>query len=703
VAKPARAAAGAPDTGRTERGAPRAGSVSTLALALGCVLVLGMALFGHPVGDYHAESDFYGGYAAGARGIEHGHFDPGAYPVVGPVYELTLALIGFAVRDLFLAAKLLSALAACAALGFWCVLLRRRVGAVAALWGTALLAANPIFLRYAYSASTDMLAVAWWSAALFALAGMRGSRAPFVAGLFAALAALTRYSCAVLLPAGALALFLWPREGALRRAQVVAFVGGFALLVLPWTLLALARGHVPGEPLLRYFSFYANPSSDRSVQDLGPAVADSARAYRSLGELLRRDPVALAGQMLGNIPRHLALDARDMLGWRVSILAALGVVLAVARRSGRALAPVWLSGAALFLALAPVFHSERYGLALIPVELSLAAVALALPLPLIGLVVGLMTVGAEAADSANYQRALRAQLPTEVIGAARALAAAAGPHSHVMSRKGHIGWYANVPVVPLPRVATLGELGASARANHADFLYYSWYEAELRPEFAYLLDTTSHVPGLEVVHATERKPSVLYRIGPGFGAEPAWSADDYERNLHLSRALVDVLPESLVWSHRTVLAVDALERGRPDVALALANDALKVRENQPLAWEVKAQALERTGHLDDAIAAYRRSVALAPDDIETQVWLGWALAKRGANPEAASVWRPTVSRTGNLDALRAMEPVFAKLGDSATAAAVRGAIARLGAARAPASSVAPARAGAPAPSSRPAP
>jgi tetratricopeptide (TPR) repeat protein len=661
-----------------------------------------MALFGHPVGDYHAESDFYGGFAQSARGIEHGHLDPGAYPVVGPVYELTLAVIGFAFRDLFLAAKLLSALAACATLGFWCVLLRRRAGAVAALWGTALLAANPIFLRYAYSASTDMLAVAWWSAALFALAGMRGARAPFVAGVCAALAALTRYSCVVLLPASALALLFWPRDGGSRRAQIAAFVGGFALLVLPWTLLSLARGHVPGEPLLRYFSFYANPSSDRSVQDLGPAAADSARTYRSLGELLRRDPLALAAQALGNIPRHLALDARDMLGWRVSILAVLGVVLAVVRRGGRCLASVWLAGAALFLALAPVFHSERYALALIPVELSFAALALAWPMPLIGLVVGLMTVGAEAADSANYQRALYAQLPTEVLSASRALAAAAGPHSQVMSRKGHVGWYADVPVVPLPRVATLGELGASARANHADFLYYSWYEAELRPEFAYLLDTTSHVPGLDVVHATERKPGVLYRIGPGFGAEPAWSADDFERNLHLSRALVDVLPESLVWSHRTVLAVDALERNRPDVALALANDALRVREAQPLAWEVKAQALERTGRLDDAIAAYRRSVALAPDDIETQVWLGWALARRGDAAGAAAVWRPTVPRTGNLDALRAMEPVFAKLGDGETAAAVGRAIGRLEAVRAPASGATPQRAGAPARASRPA-
>src|SRR5690349_22108270 len=166
---------------------------SNIALAIGCVLVIGMALFTHPIGDYHAESDFYGGFAQSARGIEHGRLDPGAYPVVGPVYELTLALFGFAFSNLFLGAKLMSAAAACATLALWCVLLRRRAGAGAALWGTALLAGNPMFLRYAFSASTDMLAVAWWSAGLFALAAMRGPRAPLIAGVCTALAAFTRY------------------------------------------------------------------------------------------------------------------------------------------------------------------------------------------------------------------------------------------------------------------------------------------------------------------------------------------------------------------------------------------------------------------------------------------------------------------------------------------------------------------------------
>ena len=647
------------------------------ALAIGCATVLAMALWGHPVGDYHAESDFYGGYAAGARLIQHGHIEPGRYPVVGPLYEFALALFAFPSRDLFLAAKLLSALAACATLALWFVLLRRAAGATAALWGVALLAANLVFFRYGYSASTDMLALFLSSAALFALVAARGSRAPLFAGALAALAALTRYSAVVLLPAGLVAIALRPREGVSRARQIAWFVAGFVVVAGPWIVLASAAGHVPGAPLLQFFSFYANPSSDRSVQDLGAATPDSLRAYRSLGDLLRHDPASLLRGVLRNIPEHLALDARNLIGWPIAILAVLGIPVALLSRAGRALAPVWLAGALQFLALAPVFHSERYALPLVPVELSLAALALAWPRAWVGAVAGVLAVGYSVRASTQYQLAIYSQLPTEVVSAGRALAHAAEPASRVLSRKGHIGYYSGVPVVALSRLATLADLGDYARANRADFLYYSWYEAQLRPEFAYLLDTTSAVPGLSVVHATERKPSVLYRIGPDFGAGPAWSRDEFERQLHLARALVDVLPAAQGVAHRVTLAVDALERDRPDVALALVEDALRARDDHALAWEVKGHALERLGRLEPAIQAYRRSVALEPANTETQVWLGWALMKHGEDTEAARVWTPTITRTKNVPALRAMESLFRKLGNSAEAEAARAEASRL--------------------------
>src|SRR5215471_13724765 len=126
---------------------------TTGVIALAGAALLAIALFWHPVGDYHAESDFYGGYADGARQIEQGHLDPTRYPVVGPMYECTLALLGLTGVDLFLLAKLLSVVAACVVLACMAALVRRRApgpvsGAALGLWLTLLLAVNPTFVRY---------------------------------------------------------------------------------------------------------------------------------------------------------------------------------------------------------------------------------------------------------------------------------------------------------------------------------------------------------------------------------------------------------------------------------------------------------------------------------------------------------------------------------------------------------------------------
>src|SRR5436309_13053674 len=103
----------------TRDGAPQVGArearlESLLAWALAGVLaimLLAVALGPHRIGDYSTETDFYGAYADGARLIQHGHLDATRYGVIGPVYEVTLALAGLVVRDLFLAAELISVLA----------------------------------------------------------------------------------------------------------------------------------------------------------------------------------------------------------------------------------------------------------------------------------------------------------------------------------------------------------------------------------------------------------------------------------------------------------------------------------------------------------------------------------------------------------------------------------------------------------------
>ncbi len=75
-----------------------------IVLGLVFAALLVFALGPHRIGDYFTETDFYGAYADGARMIQKGRLDPARYAVVGPVYEIALALVGFVIRDLLTAA-----------------------------------------------------------------------------------------------------------------------------------------------------------------------------------------------------------------------------------------------------------------------------------------------------------------------------------------------------------------------------------------------------------------------------------------------------------------------------------------------------------------------------------------------------------------------------------------------------------------------
>ena len=180
--------------------------LTLLVAALLGVALLVMVLGPHRVGDYMTETDFYGQYAQGARLIQHGHLEPARYGVVGPGYELALAAAGLVVRDLFLAAGLLSLASSSLALLLWAALLRRRTDARVALGAALFMATNATFFRYGYSVTTDAFALALQSAALYVLLARPGLRAAAGAGALAALAFLTRYNAGVLLPAGLVAI-----------------------------------------------------------------------------------------------------------------------------------------------------------------------------------------------------------------------------------------------------------------------------------------------------------------------------------------------------------------------------------------------------------------------------------------------------------------------------------------------------------------
>jgi hypothetical protein len=245
---------------------------------------------------------------------------------------------------------------------------RSRGGGIAALVTVALLVTNAVLFRYGYSSTTDAVALAFQAVSLWALLAWRGPAAPGVAGGAAALATLTRYSSAYLVP-GAIVYLVALAGGPLapRRASLAKWLAAFSLVTVPWTAASAVHGHWPGEALVSNAAFYASPSArERNVQDL-PENRDASGARPGQGSLVRR--------LVVNAPAHLAQDVRLILGWPTAGLCLLGLLFMFAERRARAWLPLGLHGALAFLALAPVFYSDRYSLAVLPFYLSLAGAA----------------------------------------------------------------------------------------------------------------------------------------------------------------------------------------------------------------------------------------------------------------------------------------------------------------------------------------
>jgi tetratricopeptide (TPR) repeat protein len=658
-----------------------------LLAALLAAALLAVALGPHRIGDYSTETDFYGAYADGARMIQHGRIDPARYGVVGPGYEVALALAGLVVRDLFTAAELLSVAGAVATLLFWFHLLARRSNARVALFAALFTVTNAHFFRFGYTASTDSLALALSSGALYLLLATGGTRTALAAGLVAAAAFLTRYTAIVLLPIGLIAAAFAGRAagvpkspGVARRRETLAFAAGFLAPVAAWLAYGLSHGAGFAFQLHHDLAFevFARPLGmgfDAYQRQLQPQ-------FHTLWDVIARDPVAVARRLAINCLTHLRDDAHLLLGWPVAACAAPGAVLAL---RGGAFARQWplaLAAAVSFLALVPVFHSERYSLMLLPYY-AIAAAAL-FAAPAFALVLGgrlalkpalaILPLAFAVASSIDLQRRILAQQPTEALAAAGTLRTLARPGDRVIARKPHIAALAGVIPVAFPFADSLAELGDYARREHARWLYFGFPEAEARPAFRYLLDTTGAVPGLTARRVTLPRPSVLYEIGTAFGARPAWLDNDTLATLHDARARVMIAPGDV----RALRTAGTIELGLGDLAAARA-DLERAADLAPGDADILlplGESLLRLGDLPLAARAYQRAEQVSPGNVEARIGRGWASLLAGREREAAELWRPVITLTRNGPTLERMLALYRALGDAAAAAEVERTMAR---------------------------
>ena len=648
-----------------------------LAIAVFAAAALAMAFGPHTVGDVFTETDFYGSYGPGARRLLQGHIDASRYAVVGPLFELLLAAVGLVVHDLFFAAELIAVSAMTVTLWCWHSLFARRAGRLLALVAVLFVASNAQFFRFAWSVTTDAPALAFQAAALWALFGARegsaGPRRVLAAGMLAGAAFLTRYNGIALLPAGVVALLLgWdevapaaPGRSRVRRALL--FAAGFAAPLAPWLAFSLSHGGATRFQLHHNIAYevFARPNGivwDVYERDMEPQ-------FPTLWSVVARDPMAVASRMLFNAFDHLRLDAQKLAGGALAVAAAAGAWFAwregVLWRTRGALAAMVL----LFFTLVPAFHSERYSLAMLPMWALFAASLFASPrfaLEAMRIPWKLALVLAVLVPSLTITRDFAArvihQLPVEVRDAALQMKPYVTPGEPVLARKPHFAWYAGLTPLTLPLSDTLSQWGDAARRMKARWLYFSWPEAEMRPAFEWLLDSTSAAPGLRVRAATAHWPALVYEIGPEFGQEPAWIGNDTLVAVHRARARV--LTNDRNVEARAFLAMHEFSLGNHDAAQGYIDQLLVLG---PKDLEILILAAENRLQLQDpdgALSYYERADRLRPGTAEVRIGRGWVAAMKGDDAGAARYWAPVVGASTDPVTLQRMMLTFARVGDA---------------------------------------
>jgi 4-amino-4-deoxy-L-arabinose transferase-like glycosyltransferase len=629
-------------------------------------------LFLHPVGDYFVETDFYGGYAPGVHALwAHGP-DPARYGVVGPVYELVLGALGLTGVDLFRVAQFLSLASMAGAIALWASWLDRRVRPGLGWIGALLCATNPTVVRYAYTASTDALALLLASAAFVTMFPRRAElKTLALAGIFAGLATLTRYTGIVLVPLG-LAAVLWPGRKSLwngvRVKALVAFVLGALAVFGPWWGFTLAKG---APPALR---FYHNLAYDVFARSKGVTWDDYQttleKEFPTFRSVIEKDPGAVARRVAENAFVHAREAAKDLWLPALTALAAIGLAFGIARRIPGTLPP-FAFGALYYAALVPAFYAARYHLVLVPPAAALAAIGLAHPraIPALfgatiakGATVAKGATGAKAARGGGFARAAASAIAvtalagalvlqtratiadtraiaTQVPGELPALGAALradwkGPDApRLIARKPHLSYYGHAEPVPFPDLYKLEEFATYAHERQANYVFVSWPEALLRPPFAFLLVPEFAPRGLELVAAAPNGRAALYRVTPELGETmPDWYPQEWP--WRAAEGLVRIQPQ--VADNWLRAGEGRHARGDLPGAREALERALRLRPRWGPALVALANVEAASGDFRAAVPTFEAALAAGETDPTLLRNLGIAAAQMGDLPRAVA-------------------------------------------------------------------
>ena len=499
-----------------------------------CALVSWGAWVYHVVGDYNVETDFYWSYIPEAKSILHGIVSIEDFR--GPIYPAMLGLFGGLTQDFFHSGVCISIISA----GCFLVLLFYTWKTFAppdiAFTGVLLVAVNPFFIQYSYTAGTDMFFNALLMASIFFLFKKGNPSVWEIAysACFAALAYLTRYNGVfMLLAVPVVFLALNPFQSSLRRRiyVVAVFFAVFSLCIAPWGIYCFIE-----KGSFFYNKNYLNIAYEMFAKNRiswDQFWFSNSVQYTSLGQVAFSDPWLFFRTVANNVWEHFYYDMEKLLGWQCGVFVVLGLLALWKRRPAKKEQAFWIVGLSFFSVLLLVFYGERFSLFLIPVYISMVLHALTVLQTEsfragvrmhLGMWITMVLTVWTLSQALSFNRTNIDSGPKEVLAIAEWFHKNIGtvPDTTVIvARKPHISYYLGMSMSVFPNISSMEELYQSLRQSHAQYLYFGIYEANMRPQFQRLLDP-SNAPGwLRPVAYTVDPPAVLYRVSTPGDQAPA--------------------------------------------------------------------------------------------------------------------------------------------------------------------------------------
>jgi len=491
------------------------------------VILLILSASYHLVGDYGVETDFFWGYVPNAKSFINGNLQIDSFR--GPLYPIVLSLFNLIISNYFISGIVIGVLSASILIFLTFELIKRIFSPTVSLFVILLLAFNPIFVQYTYSAGTDMMFNALAAATLFFFFKDKeiNYRNIIIAAVLGGLSYLTRYNGVFLLGFVFIILFVnyWNINWLQRIKSSVVFVAVFILTFTPWGFYCLSeKGSFFYNENYKNIAFELYGKGNMSWDKFWFSESSS---FTSLFDVIGRDPFLFISTTVGNIGENFLLDMERLMGWYAGAFIILGLILLLisnpfknwkSRETG-----YYLSNLFFFALLTLVFYSERFSIFLIPFYSVIAiqiffsekfAFNKRIPLK-IGYLIVLSLIAVTLNESISFNSSRINSGPQELLVLQNWYDANVSESERgfkIAARKPHVAYYLGMDFYLLPMADNYEEFLEKLRQNNVDYLYFSPIEAGLRRKFKSLLNPKSSHPGLKVVVFFNHPPSVLYRI-----------------------------------------------------------------------------------------------------------------------------------------------------------------------------------------------